>query len=67
MVTEIPVRVPDHTSSSRMFKGALRSEVELELATARNKIMSIQRDIDSCERVVLWKDEDLFMYSPELQ
>ena len=36
-------------NSSRMFKDALRSEVELELATARQKIMTIQRDIDTCE------------------
>nr|VWP00964.1 Guanyl nucleotide exchange factor Sql2 [Ganoderma boninense] len=35
-------------NSSRMFKDALRSEVELELATARQKIMTIQRDIDTC-------------------
>lgn len=40
-------------NSLGMFKDALRSEVELELATARQKIMTIQRDIDTCERVIL--------------
>ncbi len=49
MFTEIRVHVPCCVSSSRMFKDALRSEVALELATAREKIMAIQRDIDTCK------------------
>ena len=61
MITEIRLRVAGCASSSRMFKDALRSEVELELATVRDKIMFIRREIDSCERAVLWNNGRLLI------